>query len=120
MAAPNLQTAASQCAQHMAAYWLAGLTLPTRFAAFNTDVQAIFPDDGSQASRTVGNWIVIGKQIQAGLPPAASLGAADLNAMVQYVYRICWAGDAANTSTPARITAGQATALLAAYNAHLD
>lgn len=118
--AADLQQAAGLAFDNLYAKWIGGLgVLTTAFQNFNNDVNAIFTSDGgdnSENERTVSNWLVIGFKIQATIPTAfiGNILPQDFfNQMVQYVYRICYAGFAANGS---RITGAQATALLAAYN----
>lgn len=121
MAAPDLATAARQCYSHMFTYWTAG-TLDARYQAFWTDLIAVFPTqlgDATQPERTVANWIVPGVAlINAGTLQSSS---ARFNSAVDLVYRVLLAANNAKPPTnPARITTPQATAILAAYNAHLD
>lgn len=110
--AANLEQAAHlSYSQTSIAY--AGAALNPKFIAFVNAAAAIFDSDSNANQRTVGNWIIpmyaLSSQLLGATPSQTQY-----NQMVEYLYRICYAGLFAASDN--RITASQATALLAAWN----
>lgn len=115
--AANLEDAAQIAYDNLQAKNLA-LTLYTDFGNFIQDLIAVFPDDGTQAERTVGNWIVVGMAAKTAVAASVFVGvvpARKFNALALFVFRLCEA--ARNAQNAGRITAAQGNAILAAYNA---
>jgi hypothetical protein len=110
-AAGNLQAAANDCYDSMFVFWAVG-QLKFRMTGFCALAAQSF-SDALPNDRTVGNWLIpmqaLAESMGAGVVPVTQF-----NAAAQYVYRICWQGDAMDTA--GLITNAQATALLLAYN----
>ncbi len=89
----------------------------TKIAAYLDALSLVFADDGTPAERTFSNWIVVGRGLVD--QPLAVLNSdfEFFNKAVDFLYRSCLAGVNAQFSTPARISATQVTAIIAAYNA---
>lgn len=91
-------------------------TLKTKFKAFLTEVSPIF-DDARENDRTVGNWIIPMWALSVQLDAiAGAVNTSQLDAIVSYLFRICYAGALAQSEQ--RIATAQADDLLAAWNTH--
>lgn len=110
---PDLETAAENAWNNLMPFWIAG-TAATRMTAFVTAVLAALPEQQEGAHPAV-NWVI---QIQAlastmNANPQADVGA--LRDGATLIYHTCFMANQLNVQT--LITAGQAAAILAAYNA---
>lgn len=117
MPAADLENAAEVSYERLSLRWTAN-TLGASFQAYITACSAIVTD-ATPNDRSVGNWMPILAAIstlitaEAGNPASQAL----FNKCVEYTYRFNMAAFYANVQS--RISASQATALLAAYNTHL-
>ena len=93
-----------------------GNVLLTTFETWNLQWGAIFnPNTATPAERTVRNWKVESWLVEDTTPLNGTIQ--QVQDVVNVVCRVLYAARAAAAATPARITAGQETAILAAYNA---
>lgn len=123
-AAADLNQAATLAPKNLQIPWAAD-TLKTKLSAFWAALNPSF-EDAIPNDHPIGNWIaLIGNLAQNILPyePAASgttqVGTlATYQTAVTYVFRLCKLAYALQNSTnpKAKITSGQAAAILAAYN----
>lgn len=67
------------------------------------------------AERTVRNWAVESQLIEANTPTTGTIQ--QVQNVIDIVCRVLYATQTAAAAAPPRITAGQETAILAAYNA---
>jgi hypothetical protein len=107
----SLQAAANAAYDDMFVWWQS-TQLKARLTGFGVQAALIFSDDNPN-DRTVGDWFVP-IQALATIMGAAVQPLTQFNAAVQYVYRICWQGDAMQTA--GLITPAQAAALLVQFN----
>jgi hypothetical protein len=90
--------------------------LLTTSEAWNLAWGAIFnPTTATTAERTVRNWKVESWLVQGQTPATGTIQ--QVQNVINIVCRVLYATQAALAATPARITAGQEAAVLAAYNA---
>lgn len=113
MAEPNLTEAAKQSWTNMVDLTIAG-TLDSAIAAFCEAVLAVFPTPTAKA-HPVLNWtaVLFGYQEQMG---GAANDYVELRISADYVYRLCYM--AAQSQDQSLISATEAAAILAAYNAN--
>jgi hypothetical protein len=96
-------------------FWTAN-TLDTAFNAFVAAASPIF-EEAIPGDRTVGDWIILMRSLSAQATFTDSpMPLALFTQAVELTYRICYAGFALEGDT---ISSAQATALLAAWNAHI-
>ena len=114
--AASLQEAAGLSFANLNTLWNNGAgsaTLIARTTAFWTATLGIFAD-ADVNGRPVADWATILASFNSLL--SAPLSYPQMVSLVDYVYRLCWLAAGVQAGTPP-ITAGQRTALLAAYNA---
>lgn len=118
MPAATLKDAANESYAHASIRWTAN-TLRANFQAYIVAC-ALVVNDATEAVRTVGNWLVPMTALSASMTASSAnpLEQELFNDCVDYLYRFNMAASAAQTA--GRISASQATALLAAYNANID
>lgn len=113
--AATLLEAAHLSYDQAAIYWTAN-TLDTKFSAFITSASSIF-EDAKPNDRTVGDWIILMRQLSAQDGYTDSpMPLALFNQIAEQLFRMCYAGFSLNGVT---ITNTQAVALLAAWNANI-
>lgn len=110
--AANLQQAAGLAYDNMFVKWQLGVQLRLRCQGFLTHLDPFFPDNIPD-NRPVGNWFVPFTAL-ANSMPAGKASLEQFNACVQFMYRVCWATDAARTAL--LISSAQATEVLNEYN----
>lgn len=112
--AVSLPDAAVLTADNLYTLWVAN-TLKAKSGLFWSTLQATFPEQEIK-SHPCSNWITLIAALSDSMP-AASVSIASLNTLVSYVYSLCFLASQLSTQVPAQISAGQATAVLTAYNA---
>jgi hypothetical protein len=118
MPAINLTAAAIASVQNAWAIHLnVNKLLRTQLGLFLQDLIVAVPDVTNQGKRTVTNWIAIAAPIHDALPTdKGSEIFTNANDAGVLMHRICLAAGFAAAATPARITAGEAAAILASFN----
>jgi len=117
MAFTDLTHATYLCYGTMFTRWQAG-TLKADLTAFCADTSSLFPDDNPNA-RTVGDWFVLIQAITNQLSAAYVTTEIDVfTASASTMYRMFQQTDARQST--GQISAGQAAAVLASANLHLD
>lgn len=117
MPAANLEDAADQAYARLSLRWTAN-TIQASFQAYIVACSSVV-NDATEKVRTVGNWLVPMTALSTELTAEAANPASQalFNKCVDYVYRFNMAAFYANVL--GNITAAQAAALLAAYNAQI-
>ena len=111
---PDLETAGYQAWDNLQPLWVNG-TLATKLTAFASPaLYALFPEQ-AENNHPVTNWLVQISALAATMNGAALADAGALRQAVQYVFRLCFMTSQLQIQT--LITAPQAAAVLAAYNA---
>ncbi len=110
--AGNLEQAGFLSYPQMTLQWIAD-TLDTTVPAFSASITGTF-EDAIPNDRPVGNWLILIDALASELP-AIDVPEVQFNQIVEYVGRMCLAGFVAFNE--GLISAGQANALLAAWNA---
>jgi hypothetical protein len=114
-AAASINDAIANANNHATLANVANALLST-FTTWNTQWQAIFNAiTSTEAERTVRNWAVQSQLVQNATPANGTIQ--EVQDVVNVVCRVLYATRAAQAATPARISAAQETAVLAAYNA---
>jgi hypothetical protein len=90
-------------------------TLRTKFKAFIDAAQPIF-DDNEVKSRSVGNWLVVLQKLYTDMDNVVEVDGID--PVATGIYRMCLLASKLSGFN-SYITAAQATALLAAWNANI-
>lgn len=112
---PDLETAGYQAWNNLQPFWVVG-TLKTKLAAFaSSALYDLFPEQQPN-NHPVTNWLVQISALAATMNGAAFADAGALRDAVNFVYRLCFM--TAQLQTQTLITAPQAAAVLAAYNAN--
>jgi len=113
--AANLRAAANASFLNCSNQFAVG-ALKTALADFVTQGIVDFPDTVAN-NRPVGNWFVPIQSLSTSMNASLAFTLSQLDEAANLVFRICMAGDAIQTA--GLITAPQAAALLAAYNANI-
>jgi hypothetical protein len=108
----SLTAAAYNAVINLKPLWAAN-TLKARLTTFANDLQATFPDQISD-NRPVGNWLGIIAAL-ADQMPVAAVPFTDFMTAADYVYKACWMANQLDVQN--LISAAQAAAMLAEYNA---
>jgi hypothetical protein len=108
----TLAQAAGQAFDNLQVHWLAN-NLQTVLDQFWRQTIDTFPD-GQPNGRPVANWLTIVAAL-ADQMPALDVPLEQLTLAAEYVYRLCWMADFLQGNN--NISTGQATFLLARYNA---
>lgn len=120
--AADLEEAAGLAFDNLFGLWLAGDNqLKTATATFCRTLLPVFPESDATA-RPIADWLTL-LYAQSSLMPTVNttnpptlVPYESLLTTADQVYRLCWLGSEA-TSTSPRLSSTQMTALLAAYNA---
>jgi hypothetical protein len=117
MAAANLEDAANLAYARSSIRWTAN-TLRANFQTYVIACAAVLTD-ATANDRSVGNWLAPMSALATNMNASTAnpLEQELYNRCVDYLYRFNMAG--AYAQAQGRITAAQATALLAAYNASI-
>lgn len=110
--AANLEQAAGQAYENLAAKWLVN-NLKAALTSFWTTALPTFLDQ-DVTGRPIANWLTVIAAL-AQTTPATNVEIANLTEAATDVYKVCWL--AFTLAASGQITSAQATALLAAYNA---
>lgn len=110
---PDLETAGYQAWDNLQPLWVAG-TLKAKLAAFASGLYATFPEQ-TPGNHPVVNWLVQISALSETLTGVAFESGDVMRAAAGLVFRICFMTSQLQTQT--MITAPQAAAVLAAYNA---
>jgi hypothetical protein len=111
--AATLAEAAGLTYDNLFVPWQLGLIFRNKLLIFASDVNTFFPDE-PQNNRPIGNWTIPLLSFVTPLTAADNRNLEVLNKAVDFVYRICWAGQFAFNA--GLITSGQADDLLDSYN----
>lgn len=113
-AAADLDEAAQFAMQNSFIQFAGANTLKNQFGLWLAALAANL-DPESVQQRTVLNWVPIGRPLEVSLPSIkAEENSLDADGVGVCLFRICRAAEAAENA--GRISAAQATALVAAYN----
>jgi len=115
--AATLPDAATIAADNLYTLYVGG-TLKTKLTAFWGSILPTFPEQENN-SHPVSNWLILIANL-ANQMPVANVPYAQLNAAIEYVYRVCFVAYQLNNQTPKLVSNVQAAALLAAYNAQFS
>lgn len=110
-AEPDLEQAAVNAADHLYTLYLAN-TLKTALTSFWTNLQVFFPQ-GQINNHPVSNWLVLIASLSKEMP-TTNVSYSDLDAAINYVYRICWMTN--QLQVQGLITDNQADHVLDEYN----
>ncbi len=116
-AAATLQEAAGSAFDNLQVWFaISNGQAKTRLEAFWSGIIGQFPV-ANVPSRPIQNWIAVLAAQTTQIPTTPAHDLVSLDAAAQVVYRLCW--NVSDMATKGFITAGQAAAVLTAYNGQI-
>ncbi len=116
-AATTLQEAAGSAFDNLQVWFaISNAQAQARLNAFWGTIIGSFPTTDVK-SRPIQNWIAVLAAQTTQIPSTPAHDLVSLDAAAQVVYRLCW--NVSDMATRGNITAGQAAAVLTAYNGQL-